>query len=167
MRVFALLVASLTLSSCGSKSTPAASGSGSAGSAIAGSAAATAGSAMATTGSGSGSGSATPTATAGSGSATSTATAGSGSAATLDPKFAALDPQERHTCGLYARCKVEGLRDDDPQAESKEPSFENECLTVWVTLHAAEKKKITSCADKVGQCLGPPPCFDSMNLPKK
>jgi hypothetical protein len=56
------------------------------------------------------------------------------------------------------------LRDDDPQAESKEPAFEDACLTVWGTLHAAEKKKITTCADKVGQCLGPPPCFDSMKL---
>ena len=100
---------------------------------------------------------------AGSGSATAT-TAGSGAVATLDPTFAALDAQERHACGIYARCKVEGLRDDDPQAASKAPTFENACLRVWVTLDTAEKKKITSCADTVGQCLGPPPCFDSMKL---
>lgn len=101
----------------------------------------------------------------GSGSATAaTAGSGSASAATLDPKFAGLDAQERHTCGIYARCKVEGLRDDDPQAESKEPTFENACLAVWVTLPAAAKQTIASCADKVGQCLGPPPCFDSMKL---
>ena len=56
------------------------------------------------------------------------------------------------------------MRDDDPNAENKQATFENACLTVWVTLSAAEKKKIATCADAVGQCLGPPPCFDTMNL---
>ena len=107
-------------------------------------------------------------AVAGSGSATAgSAVAGSaseGSAATLDPKFASLSPEERHTCGIYATCKVEGMRDDDPHAADKKETFENDCLAVWVKLSAAEKKKIAACADKVGQCMGPPPCFDSMKL---
>jgi hypothetical protein len=92
--------------------------------------------------------------------ATGSGSATTGSAAALE----SIPPEERRTCGIYARCKVEGLRDDDPQAEAKKPSFENACLTVWVTLSAADKKKIASCADKVGQCLGPPDCFDSMKL---
>jgi hypothetical protein len=112
MRVLALFVASSTLSSCGSKSTST-SPSSTAGAAIMGSA--------------------------GSGSATAT-TAGSGAAATLDPTFAALDAQERHTCGIYARCKVEGLRDDDPQAASKAPTFENACLRVWNARHGREEE---------------------------
>lgn len=91
--------------------------------------------------------------------------AGSGSAAlAADPLIAALSPQERRTCGIYATCKVAGLRDDDPQAPKKQPQFEQDCLKVWVTLSADEQKKIANCADKVGECQGPPDCFDSMKL---
>lgn len=159
MRGFALFVMLVALASCGSKtatttsgsaSTPAGTGSSAVGSAVTGSAAMT------------GSATAEGSAVAGSGSAAGSAVAGS--AATLDPKFEALSAEERHTCGIYAGCKVESMRDDDPNAEAKEPTFENACLEVWVKLSAAEKKKIASCADKVGQCLGPPPCFDSMKL---
>jgi hypothetical protein len=157
MRVLARFAMVVALMSCGSKTTPGAgSASGSSGSAQQpehGSA----GSAAVVTGSATGSDTA-GSAVAGSGSASA------GSAAALDPKFESIPPEERRTCRIYARCKVEGLRDDDPQAEAKKPSFENACLTVWVTLSAADKKKIASCADKVGQCLGPPDCFDSMKL---
>jgi hypothetical protein len=72
--------------------------------------------------------------------------------------------EERRTCKIYATCKVQGLRDDDPNASAKEPHFLDECLKVWVTLSTAEKKSIASCADQVGQCLGPPACFDSMKI---
>ena len=112
-------------------------------------------------------GSAETTAQAGSaaqGSAGSAASSAVGSAAAPDPRIAALSPEERRTCGIYATCKVTGLRDDDPQADEKRPQFLNECLAAWVNVPATEKKKIAECADAVGACFGPPPCFDSMKL---
>ena len=127
----------------------------------------TAGSAGPTTGSqavAQGSGTRTGSAgSAGSGSDSGSASSGSAAAAP-DPRIAALSPQERRTCGIYATCKVAGLRDDDPQAPAKQPRFEQDCLKVWVTLSADEQKKVADCADKVGECQGPPDCFDSMKI---
>jgi hypothetical protein len=151
MRAFALFITILAAASCGSKSTPTTSGSA-------------AGSATTQPSTGSGAvGSAGSAATSGSAVMTGSAetgSAGAGSAAKLDPKFESLDPSERRTCGIYATCKV----GDNEANEPKEMEYENACLTVWVTLSAAEKTKIATCADAVGQCSTPPHCFDSMKL---
>lgn len=100
----------------------------------------------------------------GSGSSSGSAAGSSSGSAAPDPRIAALSAEEKRTCGIYATCKVAGLRDDDPQAPAKQPQFEQDCLKVWVTLAADEKKKIADCADKVGECQGPPDCFDSMKI---
>lgn len=132
---------------------------GGAGSAIASSSASMAASAAA--GSSAGAGSSTAPSAAGSGSA-STAS-GSGSGAAEDPRFAALSPEDRRTCKSYATCRVQELRDDDPNAEAQRPAIRDRCFAAWVNLEPAEQKKLASCADRGGECGSVLACFESSN----
>jgi hypothetical protein len=109
-------------------------------------------------------GSAAPGSAATAGSAAADGSAAQGSASTLDPKYAAMDAQERHTCGAYATCKVDEAKTDDPKAVVDENPFLNGCLDVWTTMKADAKAKVAKCADKAGACDGVLPCFDSMKI---
>jgi hypothetical protein len=98
---------------------------------------------------------------AGSGSATAD---GSGAVVALDPKYAKLDAQERHTCAAYSGCMVERAKDDDPKAGDKENAWLNACLDVWTGMKKPAQAKLTKCADAAGACDGVLPCFKDLAI---